>query len=353
MESRLLEMCSGEVGKFSQEEMRIVLSDYESESIDRPDKGGMTALMHCAYRGNRDGCSLLLEKGANVNLQQESDGYTPLMFATIAGKTATVQLLLEAGAKTSSENKIGKTAAQLGAFVGQHDCVQVINNYFSLSDLLEYASRLKSDGKPCLPDTLATSLHKLLTTTHIHPVHLVMCLESSPELLERSHDVTRVLETVSKDCMNDEKEEFSLKAHYLSFLLAQCVKEGGPQSFLKRLLCFTEGGVAVEMDTTLRQCLREFPHHHSVLLKQLVKTLAKVKPGGPPSALSLFVSAIVGEKAVPEGEKEDTCATCGLVDTALKKCSRCKQVWYCGVSCQKLAWSTGNHRRLCKKWTQS
>ena len=45
-----------------------------------------------------------------------------------------------------------------------------------------------------------------------------------------------------------------------------------------RLLCFSEGGVAVEMDKTLRQCLREFPYHHSVLLKQIVKTLAKVEP---------------------------------------------------------------------------
>ena len=36
--------------------------------------------------------------------------------------------------------------------------------------------------------------------------------------------------------------------------------------------------MAVEMDLVLRQCLREFPHHHSVLLKQLVGTLAKVEP---------------------------------------------------------------------------
>lgn len=45
-----------------------------------------------------------------------------------------------------------------------------------------------------------------------------------------------------------------------------------------RLLTFTETGLAVEMDLVLRQCLREFPHRHSVLLKQLVGTVAKVDP---------------------------------------------------------------------------
>ncbi len=34
----------------------------------------MTGLMHCAYRGHTGGVSLLLERGANVNSQQESDG---------------------------------------------------------------------------------------------------------------------------------------------------------------------------------------------------------------------------------------------------------------------------------------
>ena len=27
------------------------------------------------------------------------------------------------------------------------------------------------------------------------------------------------------------------------------------------------------------------------------------------------------------------------------------QAKYCGVECQKLAWTVGNHKKLCKKWT--
>ena len=34
----------------------------------------MTSLMHCAYRGNIDGCFKLLNRRAKINLQQEADG---------------------------------------------------------------------------------------------------------------------------------------------------------------------------------------------------------------------------------------------------------------------------------------
>lgn len=34
----------------------------------------------------------------------------------------------------------------------------------------------------------------------------------------------------------------------------------------------------------------------------------------------------------------------------LRSIPGCDQVWYCGVSCQRLAWTLGNHRRLCKRW---
>lgn len=88
------------------------------------------------------------------------------------GCTETVAALLAAGADTGIVNKIGKTAAQLGSFVGQHSCVQVINNYFSLSDLHSYTSQLKADGQPRLNSAIAPYLHSLLITTQVHPVHV-------------------------------------------------------------------------------------------------------------------------------------------------------------------------------------
>ena len=165
-------------------------------------QNGMTGLMHAAYKGNTEACNTLLENGADVNSNFQSDGvqhnlslipilnrlgneakhnvrqlcalcdywlpfctlqYTPLMFATIAGNCLfafpfspsflpyallsslpplpphflskapdslllslpqlghanIVELLLQAGAKTNTVNNAGKTAVQLGAFVGE------------------------------------------------------------------------------------------------------------------------------------------------------------------------------------------------------------------------------------------
>ena len=125
----------------------------------------MTALMHCAYHGNNDACTLLLERGADVNSNAQQNGvwhclsslfniplylfhfclqYTALMFATIAGQSElvpnyniiakfitfvsikghkdTVLLLLHAGARRSTVNNMGKNVMQLGSFVGVFSC---------------------------------------------------------------------------------------------------------------------------------------------------------------------------------------------------------------------------------------
>lgn len=43
---------------------------------------------------------------------------------------------------------------------------------------------------------------------------------------------------------------------------------------------------------------------------------------------------------------QNTCAQCPKV-TELKKCSRCKKVWYCSTTCQKKDWNS--HKKVCKK----
>ena len=42
---------------------------------------------------------------------------------------------------------------------------------------------------------------------------------------------------------------------------------------------------------------------------------------------------------------EDSCGHCGKQGTALKRCSNCKHVWYCGAACQNAAWK--RHKRMC------
>ncbi|KAJ1483459.1 hypothetical protein T484DRAFT_1622771, partial [Baffinella frigidus] len=42
---------------------------------------------------------------------------------------------------------------------------------------------------------------------------------------------------------------------------------------------------------------------------------------------------------------KDKCSHCGKQRATLKRCSRCKQTWYCGAACQNAAWK--GHRKTC------
>jgi ankyrin repeat protein len=98
----------------------------------------MTPLQHAAFKSHANICSLLLAHGADVNDHEHDQGYTALMFAALSGNSDVVRILLEAGAKPHQINRIGRTAAQLGAFTGQKSCVDTINNYVTLDDLKYY-----------------------------------------------------------------------------------------------------------------------------------------------------------------------------------------------------------------------
>ena len=42
---------------------------------------------------------------------------------------------------------------------------------------------------------------------------------------------------------------------------------------------------------------------------------------------------------------EDSCARCGKTGVALKRCSCCKNTWYCGTACQNASWK--QHKKTC------
>lgn len=61
-----------------------------------------------------------------------------LSLCTPAGNTEVTRLMLQAGAKTSPTNSVGRTASQMAAFVGQHACVSIMNNFFDREQLDYY-----------------------------------------------------------------------------------------------------------------------------------------------------------------------------------------------------------------------
>ena len=78
---------------------------------------GFTALMIAAENGHADVVKELLEKGANVNLENKQ-GFTALILAAQEGHTGVVTELLTKGADVNKTNKRKMTALMLAAFEG-------------------------------------------------------------------------------------------------------------------------------------------------------------------------------------------------------------------------------------------
>lgn len=316
------------------------------------DEYGMTPLMHAAYKGKADMCKLLLQHGADVNCNEHEHGYTALMFAGLSGKTDITWMMLDAGAETDVVNSVGRTAAQMAAFVGQHDCVTVINNFFSRARLDYYTKPQGLEKDPKLPPKLAGPLHKIIMNTNLNPVKMVLLVKDNPVLaeMEALEKCRRVMELICEKCVKqqDMNEVLALKMHFISCVLGKCSsflkdREDKLDGLIKSLLKGREtDGFPVFQEKFVRECIRKFPYSDATLLQQLVRSIAPVEIGNDPTAISVLTQAITGQVGFMDSE---FCTTCGEKG-AEKRCSVCKMVIYCDQSCQKMHWFT--HKKVCK-----
>nr|KAF6468901.1 ankyrin repeat and MYND domain containing 2 [Molossus molossus] len=303
----------------------------------------MTPLMHAAYKGKLDMCKLLLRHGADVNCHQHEHGYTALMFAALSGNKDITWAMLEAGAETDVVNSVGRTAAQMAAFVGQHDCVTVINNFFPRERLNYYTKPQGLDTEPKLPPKLAGPLHKIITTTNLHPVKIVMLINENPLLAEEAalNKCYKVMDLICEKCMkqSDMNEVLAMKMHYISCIFQKCINflkdgENKLDTLIKSLLKGRPSdGFPIYQEKIIRESIRKFPYCEATLLQQL---------GSDPTAFSVLTQAITGQVGFVDVE---FCTTCGEKG-ASKRCSVCKMVIYCDQSCQKTHWFA--HKKICK-----
>lgn len=317
------------------------------------DEYGMTPLMHAAYKGKADMCRLLLQHGADVNCNEHEHGYTALMFAGLSGKTDITWMMLDAGAETDVVNSVGRTAAQMAAFVGQHDCVTVINNFFSRARLEYYTKPQGLEKEPKLPPKLAGPLHKIIMSTNLNPVKMVMLVKENPLLVdvEALEKCFRVMDLICEKCVKqqDMNEVLAMKMHYISCILQKCQaflkeREDKLDGLIKSLLKGRDSdGFPQYQEKFIRECIRKFPYCDATLLQQLVRSIAPVEIGNDPTAFSVLTQAITGQVGFMDAE---FCTTCGEKG-AEKRCSICKTVIYCDQACQKLHWFT--HKKVCKK----
>ncbi|XP_027728053.1 ankyrin repeat and MYND domain-containing protein 2 isoform X2 [Vombatus ursinus] len=261
------------------------------------DEHGMTPLMHAAYKGKMDMCRMLLRHGANVNCNEHEHGYTALMFAGLSGNKEITRVMLEAGADTDVVNSVGRTAAQMAAFI-------------------------------------------------------VMLVKENPLLAEEDalKRCYRVMDLICEKCMKqrDMNEVLAMKVHYISCIFQKCIqflteREDKLDGFIKSLLKGREtDGFPVYQEKFIRECIRKFPYCETTLLQQLVRSIAPVEIGSDPTAFSVLTQAITGQVGFVDVE---FCTTCGEKG-ADKRCSMCKMVIYCNQNCQKIHWFT--HKKVCK-----
>ena len=122
----------------------------------------------CPHGLKRDRHAILWLQGADVNGGDHEHGYTSLHFAALANKPNVCKLLLEKGVKIDEVNSVKRTAAQMGAFVGNHECVAVINNYVPKEDIFYYTRKQPFEEKAKLPLKMATPLHNLVMLVLFH-----------------------------------------------------------------------------------------------------------------------------------------------------------------------------------------
>lgn len=102
------------------DEVKKALSDCDIN--EQEETTGFTALHYCAQNQYVDIAKLLIDKGADVNIQDKY-GNTPLFKAVFfsEGKTEMIKLLVENGADPDVKNKSDVSPRELAESIGSFD----------------------------------------------------------------------------------------------------------------------------------------------------------------------------------------------------------------------------------------
>ncbi|XP_054874218.1 ankyrin repeat and MYND domain-containing protein 2-like isoform X3 [Amphiprion ocellaris] len=218
---------------------------------------------------------------------------------------------------------------------------------------LEYYTRPQGQEKePKLPPRLAGPLHKIIMTTNLNPVKIVMMVKENSVLVDVAalEKCYQVMDLLCEQCVKqqDMNEVLAMKMHYISCVLQKCVAslEKQDEKLDTLVKCLLRGrdsdGFPQYQEKFIRDCIKKFPYCEVTLLQQLVRSIAPVDIGNDPTAYSVLTQALTGQVVFVDA---DYCATCG--DRGADKwCSLCKAVTYCSLSCQKLHWFT--HSKMCR-----
>lgn len=251
-----------------------------------------------------------------MNSSKHSANYTALHFAALSGNAEVCAKLLLAGANPSALNSVNRTPAQMGAFVGNHTAVACINNYIPKEEI-EYFTKIQGQQtEPILPIILLDSLHKFIIQSNVHPVRIALNIQKFGALSEHLKTVKKVLELLTEreiQKRGEINEIMAFKYHYLSYIVGEIIKcrdyfqsrkepqEGSADAnksdfvelFAKRVLKENKFGQLEYVETTIRECVREFSFRESTVFKQVLVQLTSADPF---PALDVIRGAINGQR---------------------------------------------------------
>ncbi|XP_022218565.2 ankyrin repeat and MYND domain-containing protein 2 [Drosophila obscura] len=342
-----------------------LLGQLKGGGVNFVDDTGMSLLAHASFKGNKEAVQILLDMGADINLNQHGADYTPLHFAALSGSTHVCRQLLDAGINPGSINSVSRTASQMAAFVGNHACVETINNYVTRSGLEYYTQAHGQQTEPLIPPALLSAFHTFVIEINLHPVRIALNAQSLG-LLRILSNLRKTLALMCEKEMqktHDMNELLAFKFHYQGWIVAELIrceeqfkaqhkeKSGGDEPeankndfielFVKRVLKENKQGQLDYVEYTLRECAREFPVRECTIFRQIATQF-----GGKdaPPALVILRNAINGMRGFVD--ETSYCSTCGQ-EKPDKKCSKCKAVQYCDRECQRLHWFM--HKKSCAR----
>lgn len=202
----------------------------------------------------------------------------------------------------------------MAAFVGNHACVETINNYVTLASLEYYTQLHGQQTEPQIPPALLKSFHSFVTEINLHPVRITLNAQRLG-LLKLLPNLRKTLALMCEKEMqktNDINELLAFKFHYLGWIVGELLRceeqfkaqhkdkpaEGADSNkgdfievFVKRVLKENKLGQLDYVEFTVRECAREFPFRECTIFRQIATQLGAKDA---PPALVILRNAING-----------------------------------------------------------
>lgn len=207
----------------------------------------------------------------------------------------------------------------MAAFINNHAVVACINNFLPKSDI-EYFTKIQGQQiEPTLPIILLDAMHKFVIQSNVHPVRIALNIQKFGALVDHLSTLKNVLESMVDREIQKQGEINEIQAfkfHYLSYIVGEMIKcrdyfqsrkeaqDGGEmktdfvEHFIKRVLKENKQGQLEYVESTVRECVREFPFRESNLFKQVLMQLTSKES---PAALDVVRGSINGQRGFVVG----------------------------------------------------